>query len=292
MSEPLEIAITYLTPERFARKPQAGLSIRQEWHALARWLTWPTQTEREDKEAKTLAGAFCPCELPDGVVKGGRGPSQLLVADVDGCGSDGFERSVGALTDYLGCVVTSCNATNEDTRHRIVLVTDRLMDPEERALAWRHMNRTLARAGIGIDQGCKNANRLYYGPVWRRGGIFRAAHLVGAPVPVNVMLEAARAEDAAELAARPKPKPLKQENRDRYIAGAVSKARTNVEAADAGARHGTLLREVYGLARFGLSENEISDALLEPFVHAAGESRRREGERAIHDAFTARQGAA
>ena len=47
------------------------------------------------------------------------------------------------------------------------------------------------------------------------------------------------------------------------------------------------LSESFSLARFGLSETQIADALLNAFVDAAGEARRTEGVRAIRDAVAA-----
>jgi hypothetical protein len=72
------------------------------------------------------------------------------------------------------------------------------------------------------------------------------------------------------------------------VSAAINRARANVAGAAEGGRHGAVLREAYSLARLDLSESQITDALLDAFVCAAGESRRREGERAIHDAIAAR----
>jgi hypothetical protein len=282
-----EIVVTYLTPERFEARPQIGIPITQEWHSLLRWLTWASFAD-----SKRAHGAWCPTALARGVVKDGRGPVSLLVADVDDCGADGLDRSADALRPYAGAVVPTFSATREKPKHRIVLLPSRPLAAEEFPLAWTKMRDTLEGVGIVIDKGCKNPNRLYFACVARSPSAWLGARiLTGEPVPVDAMLEAARAEaeDAArERARRPAPRPVGEQHRDKYIAAAISKAHANVAGASEGGRHDVLLREAFSLARLGLTHVQIADALLGAFVAAAGESRRTEGLRAIHDAVEAR----
>jgi hypothetical protein len=281
------VAITFFTPARFAADPQVGLPIVQEWHSLLRWLTWPSFAE-----TKPAHGAWCPTELKGGAVKGGRGPVSLLVADVDDCGPGAIDHSVFELSAYAGAVIPTFRATPENPKHRIVLLPDRALTPDEFPLAWAKMASTLERSGIRVDRGCKNINRLYFACITPSPAAWLGARLLsGGPVPVDAMMARARAEHDAEEAARkarPPPRPVLEEHRDHYVAGAVAKARDNILGAAEGGRHEMLLKEAFSLARFGLSEFEIADALLEPFVTVAGEPRRREGERAIHDAVLAR----
>jgi hypothetical protein len=286
-----EIAITYLTPPRFAAWPQVGVTIVQETRSLFRWLTWPSvdPTKRDE-------GAWCPTALEGGRVKGGTGPVSLLVADVDECTEGAIDRSALALAAYAGAVVPTFSATTAQPKHRIVLRVTRPMEAEEFPLAWTKMQRELEAAGIVIDRGCKNRNRLYFACVtpslerWAELGGARL--LTGEPVPVDAMLDVARqeAEEARALRARrPGPAPVRAEGRHRYTRAALTLARAHVETASEGGRHDALLREAFSLARLGLSEHEVRDALLEAFVGAAGEHRRREGEKAIRDAVSARQ---
>jgi hypothetical protein len=100
--------------------------------------------------------------------------------------------------------------------------------------------------------------------------------------------------DVARFAATlPPPKPPKPpprpEHRDRYVQGALQRAAVAVSASSVGDRHHALSREAYSLARdaLGLSKHQVQGALLEAFVGAAGEHRRREGTRTIDDAFDA-----
>jgi hypothetical protein len=192
-------------------------------------------------------------------------------------------------------VVPTFNSTLAKPKHRIVLLPSRTLSPEEFDIAWPKMAAELARAGVVVDKGCKNINRLYFACVspsparWTELG--GARFLTGAPIDVEAMLSAAKADretQEARARAASKPRPVREEHRDKYIAAAIRRERGNIESASEGGRHDALLKAAWALARFGLSEAQIADELLESFVAVAGEPRRREGERAIHDAIAAR----
>jgi hypothetical protein len=280
--------ITFLTPERFAAAPQVGMPITQEWHSLLRWLTWPTVGE-----SKRARGAWCPSVLEGGRIKGGRGPMSLLAFDVDDCHAGALDRSAAALAPHAGAVIPTFSATPENPKHRIVLLPSRSLTAEEFTVAWPQMVRALAACGIVVDKGCKNLNRLYFACVVRSPSAWLGARiLTGNPVDVEAMLstarEAAENERARRLEQARAHRPVRDDHRGRYIAGAIEKARGNVAGAPEGGRHDALLHEAYSLARLDLTEGQITGELLEAFVGAAGEARRHEGERAIHDAVTAR----
>ncbi|MGD0679688.1 MAG: hypothetical protein ABSC94_30240 [Polyangiaceae bacterium] len=280
--------MTYLTPTRFAAKPQVGLPIVQEWHGLLCWLTTPSIADK-----KQAHGAWCPTALEGGAVKGGRGAVSLLVADVDDCGPAGIDHSARVLATYAGAVIPTFNAKAEKPKHRIILLPDRALTPEEFPLAWAKMASSLEDAGVRVDRGCKNINRLYFACVTPRAGAWIGAHILpGEPLPVDAMLEAARCDVRRERAAHrngPGPDAIGPQRRDRYVAAAFEKARGAVLAAPDGGRHDALLRQAFSLARLELTESQIADALLDAFVAVAGEPRRREGERAICDAVRARR---
>ncbi len=294
-----ELAITYLTPERFAAMPQIGLPISQEWHSLFRWLSTPTFGE-----TKRDAGAWCPCALEGGRVRGGSGPVSLLVGDVDDCEADGLDRSVRALSCYAGAVVPTFSATAEKSKHRILLLPSRPILAVEFPIAWSKMARELAADGITLDRGCKNLNRLYFACVTRsRETWLGARQLTGAPVDVDRMVAAARVEEAALEAGReraraqrpaPRPAPMADSaRRERYISTAIDREAANIRGAGEGGRHEALLRAAWALARLPeLSESDIGGALIPAFVSVAGEPRRREAERAVHDAVSARKAVA
>jgi hypothetical protein len=286
-----DVGVTYLTLARFSTRPQVGLSIVQSWRSLLRWLTWPSFAG--DKGA---LGAWCPTALDGGRVRGGRGPVSLLVADVDDCGPGAIEHSAAALAPWAGAVIPTFSATLAKPKHRIVLLPDRPITPDEFPIAWSKMARTLASSGIEIDKGCKNPNRLYFGCVARSPEAWLGARLLtGTAIPVDAMLAAARIDEEREAAARrarPAPPAVLEQHRDRYVAGALEKAREKLISAGEGARHEVLLKEAFSLSRLAeLTETQIEDALLPAFVTVAGEHRRREGERAIRDAVAARGGA-
>jgi hypothetical protein len=181
-----QIAITYLTPERFEAKPQVGIRIIQEWHAILRWLTWPTVAA-----AKPDCGAWCPTQLDGGIVKAGSGPVSLLVADVDECEAGAMDETALPLSKYAGAVVPTFNATLEKPKHRITLLPSRDMTPEEFPLCWTKMASTLEDAGIVVDRGCKNINRLYFGCVTKSLESWLGARLLpGEPVDIDWMLYA------------------------------------------------------------------------------------------------------
>jgi hypothetical protein len=280
-----ELAITFLTPERFQAKPQIGLTISQEWHSLLRCLTWPSYGDD-----KRCHGAWCPTALEGGKVKGGRGPVSLLVADVDNCRPGAIDYSAEALAPYAGCVVPTFSATPERPKHRIVLLPSRSLTPDEFPLAWTKMAATLATGGIAVDRGCKNINRLYYACVARSPEAWLGARiLTGSPVDVDAMLGAAKIDREREAArVTQKAQPCKPVDAGTAIARAV----TAVRNASAGERHDTLLRRAYSLKLDGVDEQKIVSELLPAFVSAAGEAREREGERAIRDAISAAEGAA
>jgi hypothetical protein len=279
------VTITYLSRRRFRAAPQVGLVLEQEWHSFARWLTWPSFAN--DKGAH---GAWCPAALEGGVVKRGRGPVSLLVADVDACGPGGIEASAEALRNYGGAIVPTFSAAPDRPKHRIVLRISRPLLPDEGfRLAWTKMAAELEDAAILVDRACRNVNRVYYACVARLPTAWLGARLLGGqPIDVDSMLAAAREDAAAETSRRLSPT-ARPRSGDRYVAGALRRARENVREATEGARHRTLLRESFALARFGFSEQEVTTALLDPFVAVAGASRSREGERAIRDAVAARR---
>jgi len=280
------ITVAYLTPSRFAAKPQVGVAIEQEWHSFALWLSSPSYADEKQSE-----GAWCPTALEAGIVKGGRGPVSLLVADVDECAVGAIEYTAEVLRNYGGLVVPTFNATVEKPKHRIVLRLSRPLAPDrEFPLAWIKMAVELEDAGIRLDRGCKNVNRLYFACVTRSPSTWLGARILsGPPVDVDAMLKAARADAPVSGQHVWRPRPATKSCGDRYVAAAVRRARDNVRDAVEGGRHETLLRESYSLARFDFSERELAELLLGPFVDVAGDARRREGERAIRDAVAARR---
>jgi hypothetical protein len=187
-----EVTITHFTHDKFRANPQVGTLVKQEWRGFLRWLIWPVYASD-----KTAEGGWCPCALAGGVVKGGTGPTEMLVADVDECGPESYARSVRLCASGAGAVVHTFNATPEHTKHRIVMLLDRALTPEEFPIAWRKMARRLESSGVILDAGCKNINRLYFSCVARSQEAWLGATVLqGVPLPVDSMLVSARAEEA------------------------------------------------------------------------------------------------
>jgi hypothetical protein len=288
MSSPL--TITVLTAAEFASPVQVGSLETVDTGGFLEWLTTPTIAD--DKRA---AGAWCPSALPGGIVKGGAGPVSLLAFDVDTCGAGGIDRTARALATYAGAVVPSYGASTGNPEkveaHRVALMPSRALDPDEFKIAWPFLDRALARAGIAIDKSCKNINRLYFATAARSLETWLGARILrGAPVDVDALLVAARREAAEIELARAARPTAPTHSHGAYLQGVLRSAADNVAKATAGERHGALIYEAYSLARFSeLHDSEIHAALLGPFVAAAGEARRREGERSIADAIRARR---
>ena len=284
------VTVGYLSPERFAAPVQIGTYVCQEWISFREALAHPRIAD--DKRA---AGAWTACDMPEGRVNGGKGPVSLLVFDIDKAGPNGLDRTAEACAAYEGIVVPSFSATPENQKHRLVLTLSRYLKPDEFPIAWLKCATDLTIAKIVVDSACKNINRLWFGPVARSRETWLGARiLTGKPVEVEAMLRVAYEEEderQRDLAARLACKvPVSEARLDAYIGAAIDRERRNLLSASEGGRHDALLRATYALARFeALDEDDIRGALLEPFVACAGESRRREGERCIRDAYAARQ---
>lgn len=290
MTDDAEFAITYLTPERFSALPQVGLRIERDWQAHLEWLTTPILgTTKRD------GGAWCPCDLAGGIVRGGKGPVSLWVADVDECTEGAIVRHAEALGQYAGAIIPTFSSTQEKPKHRIVLRLSRPIDSKEFSLIWAKFFRDMLDADILLDKGCKNINRLYFACVMRSEESWLGSIVLkGYPIPVEPTLEAAKdfvdrekVRIEAQRKATAETRHAAEQN-DKYIQSAIVGERAKVINATEGTRHDTLLRAAYSLARFNVSESVIYNNLLDAFVACAGESRRKEGERSVHDAVTAR----
>ncbi len=290
------VTVTHFSDAQFRADPQVGTVVTRDWQAFAKWLKMPKVSPN-----KTGMGAWCPTVLPGGAVKDGKGDLSLLVADVDDCTHGAIQRHAETLDDLQGLIIPTYSWSFETPKHRIVLKLSRAIDPYEFTIIWPKMARDFETLGILVDKGCKNLNRLYFAcatpdeDTWRASG--GSIELRGQPLPVDDMLRAAQAEYAEQEAVRARKNAAKapfvgfggqlQSDRDRYIGGAVKSAKSNLRGASAGDRHNTLLKEVFGLTRFGLTQQQVESELLEDFVAVAGEERRLEGQKAIRDAHRA-----
>ena len=291
-----EITVTHFSHGEFKGSRQAGRQITQERIGVLQWLTTPS-FHPDDKKA---FGAWCPCSLPDGIVKDGKGDVCALVTDVNNevpGGGPTLEEIAERLAACAGVVIPTFNATLEQQKCRIVFWLTRPLTSDEFSTAWRKMARILMGLGIVADNTCSNINRLYFACVARSPEAWLGARLLdGSPIDVNAMLAQARKEEddlrrvrEIERARRRAMAPTGG-SKDGYIAAAIAAEQQNVATATAGGRHHALLRAVFALARpeLGLTESQVEDALLEDFVLVAGDHRRREGERVIRDAYAAR----
>ncbi len=280
-----QIAITHFTPERFRSSPQVGLTVTQEWHGLLRWLAWPSFADNKQAE-----GAWCPCALEGGRVKGGTGSVSLLVGDVDECGPGALDRTTELLRTSAGAVIPTFSATREKPKHRIVLLLDRPLTADEFPIAWRKFNRRMSAHGVTLDQGCKNINRLYFACVARSPAAWLGARiLTGQPLTVDRMLAVARAEEAAAERERQSVVVPIRETGSRYFDAAISRECGAVASAPPGARNNELNRAAFALSRLAIPDGRIESSLLDAAKRAGlPES---EARKTISSALKARRGA-
>ena len=284
-----ELDLLLVTREAFACSPQVGRPFRMQWSTIAGWLSRPTrgpslEDEPDHDSAKAIAGGYSIASYRENVRrKSNHVAAGALAVDVDGAGDvDAVAEVVGS---YRGIVHETFKSGLEEygPRCRVLL---RLAEPVD----WRTYEDAhavirghLRAAGYGVDDTAKDASRLSYLPVRRPGSGYRFRVTHGAPLDARAVIAA---QPPAPL--KPPPSLARPEHRDAYVAGALRRASANVASATPGARHGSLCREAYGLARLDLDESAIAAALLPAWVSVAGEPRKREGAKAIIDAVRAR----
>jgi hypothetical protein len=279
-SESLDVL--YVSLDRFRRTPQVGVACRVTWRELAGYLTHPTIAD-----AKDAAGAWSPATYRGNV----RRKSNLvlvgaLVIDVDDGGD--VERVAEALQRYRAIIHSTFSSTSGSPRCRIVLALAEPIDAPTYSRTHAVVRWHLGRAGILADEGAKDPSRLSYAPVMRPDTTFRCRVVEGPPLCAHAVL-AAQTMSAPPSQRRASPSLGRV---DAYVRSALSDAASAIASADPGARHYTLSRESFALARLSLAEHEIVAALLPAFLVNAGDARRAEGLRTIHDAVRERRGGA
>ena len=273
--------LLFISAEQFHRKPQIGTPERMTWAELADYLSMPSIGD-----GKGDAGGYSPALYRDNI----RRKANLvhiwaLIVDIDGNGD--VDRIADELAAYDAITHETFSSTNDDPRCRLLLRLAEPIDWQTYERAHGIVRARLRReAGAITDDGAKDASRLSYAPVRRAEAGYRFRLTKGRP------LDAKRV-----VAAQPPPPPrprveVQPQHADAYRRGAMRRAAEAVASASNGARHETLNREAYALARLDLSIDAIRDALLPTAVAAMGEGRRREAERTIADAVRARKGAA
>jgi hypothetical protein len=274
-------AVLALNPEQWRQTPQTGTPCTMSWPMVRAWLSRPSWGD-----AKDVAGAWSPAKYKGNVRrKSAIEHVSMLVVDVDEAGD--VDRVAGELAGYRAVVHETFSSSPEGPRCRVVLPLAAPVDATTYERTHAVVRAHLHAIGIEADDGAKDASRASYVPVRRPGTGYRFRVCDGRPLDASAVL-------AAQPVAprRSEFRPVLPENRDRYIRGALCRAAEDVARASAGGRHHELSRQAWSLARLGLDEHEIMSALLPAWVVAAGDSRRREGERTIFDACKARRGAA
>ena len=276
-----KIHVLKVSPEHFRVCPQIGRPCQMTWSELGAYLSRPIVGD-----SKGQAGAWSPAMYRGNV----RRKSALvsvgaLVVDIDEAGD--VDNAANIVGRYDAIVHETFSSTNDSPRCRIVLRLAEAIDAATYETLHKVVRAHLAAAGIVVDEGAKDASRLSYAPVRRRGAGYRFRQVDGLPLNANGVL-------AAHPAPKPRPvhRPVAPHHRDAYARGALRRAAHAVLTAGEGSRHFILCKEAHSLARLGLSESDIANALLPSFIAAAGEGRELEGRRAIRDAVRARLGVA
>lgn len=279
--DPTLLDVLFVWPDRFRASPQVGVACRVTFEELALYLSRPSVGESKDE-----VGAWSPALYRDNVRrKGCLITIGALVVDIDENGD--VDAIAASLARYSTIVHETFSSTTDRPRCRVVVELTKPVDwpTYERAHAIARAH--LRDAGVVADDGAKDASRLSYAPVRRYGAGYRYVRLSGAPLDAEAVIASQPIKRS-----RPAPPPPAVEHRDRYVAAALRDAARAIARASDGARHHTLCREAFALARFGVSYAEIEAVLLPAFVAAAGATREYEGRRTIRDALFARRGAA
>jgi len=287
MSGPISVLV--LTAQRLRAPQHVGLPVTfDDFAMMAQWgsrVTWIDPTGDASKDKAIGGGITCSSFTGNRRTKSAFLETRCMTFDFDD------EGDADRIADAIGCscfVHETFSSKPDALRCRAYVET---LDPITSTAVYDEahavMRKHLAAAGEVADEGAKDCSRLNYVPVRARGTGYGFRRVEAPPLDVARMLS---------VQPPPPPRPPLQpapqgERRDRYIAAALDRARSNVATATPGGRHLALCRESYSLARLDLTEAEIADALLPAFVHASGEPRRREGERAVRDAVHARGGA-
>uniref|UniRef100_A0A6M3K4Z7 Primase n=1 Tax=viral metagenome TaxID=1070528 RepID=A0A6M3K4Z7_9ZZZZ len=284
-----EVAVSLFAPEALRRRPQQGEPREESWPWLCHWTSCPSIAADKASE-----GGFVLARLRDGVRRNDCCESVSTLAVDHDAGTTSPERAAHVLRRYRHIIYSTASHSTEAPHWRAIVALSRPLLPDEHRVLWRHAVARLHSLSIVVDPGCSDPARLWYAPTVRPGCEASFVHLAhdGPELDADGMLAAAKAwaEDQRTEALTPQ-KRADGEHMGKlvsYAMAALRRAAQNVTEASEGERHHVLCREAFSLARLGLSEQQISDALLGPFVAVAGDRRRREGERTIRDEIHAR----
>jgi hypothetical protein len=276
-----ELDVLYVSPEAFRRSPQVGVPCLMPWSSLQAYLRSPSVGD-----SKEIAGGYALGAYSDNV----RRKANLL--RIRGLVLDFDESSVSdvamRLTRYRAVIHETFSSLDDAPRCRAIVELAEDVDAKTYDALHAIVRAFFRAADLPADEGAKDPCRLSYSPVRRPGAGYGFAVTDGVPLDAAAVLSAQPPRQTRPAWA-PLPRP---KHRDAYVAAALRRASDAVARATPGQRHHALCREAFAVARFeGLAEHEIHGALLGPFVRAAGEQRKREGERTIADAIRARRGA-
>jgi hypothetical protein len=269
--------------------PQVGRAFKLGWSTIAGYLSrpsvGPSESEQPDPDkAKRTGGGYSIARYAQNL----RRVANLvhvhaLAVDVDG-GDANVHRCASLLGDYRAIVHETFKSTIETPRCRVLLKLTEPIDARTYEAVHGVVRAHLRKLGLVLDEHAKDAARVSFVPMRRPGASYEFEVTHGAPLDPHAVL-AARTEPTSPRSQATASVGASRRERQ----GALRSAAANIETAKSGERHGLLHAEALTLARarLGLNEAEISAALMPAWISAAGESRRREGEKTIADAVQA-----
>jgi hypothetical protein len=210
-----------------------------------------------------------------------------------------YDEECPAIVDVVeqwsrheGFVHTSFNHAPDAPRLRVVLTLSRPVTTAEYDLLWQWGRDRSQSFGAMVDRSAKDPSRMWYVPAVVEGSEYLFERLTGAPVGVDALLEAMRAEEPA------KPKmarlvsvasPRSDDNQASRLRGILDKAAERVRDTPDGARHESLMRETHSVAgylgmRGAFSESELADTMLAAVLTSKNADRAKDSN-SIRDAI-------
>ncbi len=274
--------LLYLSDHQTRLRPQTGTPCELSWEQFAGWLAEPVWGSD-----KTEAGGYSPAKYKDDT----RHLNKLvhigaLVFDIDVGGE--VDRVAKAMEDYSCVVHETFSSTEAYRRCRLLVEIEQPIDGFIYTAVHKKFRQTLVSRHVHADEHATDASRLSYFPVRRKDSGYQFAVTKGKQLDARTMgrevayVVGKHVDITNAGTTRPHATATKQ-----YIESAIASARFNIEQANEGSRHATLLKESLSLSRpeLGLSLEQVEDALFDTALLRMGTHRTHEIRAAIQSGF-------
>jgi hypothetical protein len=195
----------------------------------------------------------------------------------------------GMSREYSCAVHETFSSTPDRRRCRLLVQTQEPMTAHVYTVAHKVFLKTLRAKHVYPDEHATDASRLSYCPVRLSGTGYQFETTSGSPLDVSVVgrdvwhhLPSKVTEAGVSRPHAPHATATKQ-----YVESAVASAQHNLQMAQEGSRHATLLKESLSLSRpeLGLDLEDVERALFEVALERMGASRTHEIRAAIQSGF-------